>query len=467
MANESTTSALSSTSIAAPPVGEALAGTSFLDWLDQFSGPQALVELAIIAATLLVIFFALRSLRNGADYDNPDSVLFGRKVVDGVLFPLLGLLALSVVRTALAPHQSILLLTLAIPLLTSLLLIRAGVKVLKLAFPGKRWVEPVSRSFSWLIWACVALWIIGLGPTLLNSLDAIHWGIGGKQVSVLRLLESLLTAGLFLLGSLWISSAIENKLMASASAAHLPGRKAITTAVRAVLLFIGLLVAMNMAGIDLTALSVFGGALGVGIGLGLQRLAANYVSGFVLFTERVIRVGDTIKVGGFEGTVVEMSGRYTAILASSGRQAIVPHDMLTSTMVEKISTTASRALQSISMTVDGGNDAAVVARMLVEAAQSQPRVLTAPAPFANLLNVSASGLEFKLNYYIGDLSAGGTESLRSAINLAILSAFDAGQVTIAAPQTSLNWQDLNAWLAQATESKSASQAPQANDNPID
>lgn len=447
-----------------PLLGEGLAETSLSDWFAQFSGPQVLLELGVIVLVIAAVWWALRSLRSALRYDNPDSVFFGSKVVDGALFPLLSLVVLSVCRAALAPYQNSLLLSLAIPILTSLLLIRVGVKVLKLAFPGKRWVEPVARSFSWLIWICVVLWIIGLGQTLLNSLEAIHWGIGGKQVSVLRLLESVLTAGLFLLGSLWLSSALEKKLMASATGAHLPGRKGITTALRAVLMFVGLLVAMNMAGIDLTALSVFGGALGVGIGLGLQRLAANYVSGFVLFTERAIRVGDSIKVGGFEGTVIEMSGRYTAIQASNGRQAIVPHEMLTGTLVEKVSQTAPRALQTIAITVHNSNDPALVQRLLAESAQAQPRVLTTPAPVANLVNVSQTGFDFILNYYIGDLAAGGTEGLRSAVNLAILTAFEQHKIVIAAPQTNLNWQDVNAWISQVKQepnlNSSASSAPE-------
>lgn len=466
MLNSQTAAPESPVEGATPSVTDSLAETSLSDWLAQFSGPQVLLELGIVVLVLALVWWALSRLRAALHYDNPDSVFFGRKVIDGALFPLLGLLMLSIASAALRPHQNLLLLSLAMPILTSLLLIRIGVKVLKIAFPGKRWVEPVARSFSWLIWVGVVLWIIGLGPTLLNSLEAVHWGVGGKQVSVLRLLESVLTAGLFLLGSLWLSSALENKLMASASTAQLPGRKGITTALRAVLMFVGLLVAMNMAGIDLTALSVFGGALGVGIGLGLQRLAANYVSGFVLFTERVIRVGDSIKVGGFEGTVVEMSGRYTAIQASSGRLAIVPHDMLTSTLVEKVTSATARALQSIAFTVSSSNDPALVRRLLVEAAQAQPRVLSTPAPAANLLNVSQTGFEFTLSYYIGDLAAGGTDGLRSAINLAVLAAFAGHGVVVATPPTRLDWQDVNAWLRQSAQSERPNDsAPAAQSEP--
>lgn len=469
MLNPSSTPVNTST-VATPLMGEALVETSISDWLGQFSGPQVLIELAIIALSLSLVLWALHRLRKALHYDNPDSVFFGTKVVDGALFPLLGLVVLLACSALIRPYQSTLLLSLAIPILTSLLLIRVGVKVLKIAFPGKRWVEPVARSFSWLIWMGVVLWIIGLGPTLLNSLEAIQWGVGGKQVSVLRLIESALTAGAFLLGSLWLSSALESKLMASATTAHLPGRKGITTALRAVLMFIGLLVAMNMAGIDLTALSVFGGALGVGIGLGLQRLAANYVSGFVLLTERVIRVGDSIKVGGFEGTVVEMSGRYTAIQASNGRQAIVPHDMLTSTLVEKVFSATPRAAQTLSITVSISNDPALVRRLLVEAAKAQPRVLTTPPPVANLITISQTGFDFTLTYSIGDLAAGGTDGLRSAINVALLAAFEAHGVVIAAPQMRLNWEDVNAWLKQTQQAENPDsgakverQAPAANE----
>lgn len=450
------TAPASDTAAAMPTIGDELARNSLISWAGQFSGPQALLELGLVLLMLFVLWGALRALKRGLDYDNPDSVLFGRHIYDGVLLPLLAVGLLAIVQPMLARVQPVLVLPLASALLTSLLLIQLGVKVLKAAFPGKAWVQPISRSISWLIWGWVALWIVGLGPTILRELDAITWTIGGSPVSLRRLLESAVTAVIFLLVSLWVSSIIEKKLMAPAIGARPSVRKAIATTIRAVLLLIGLLVALNMAGIDLTALSVFGGALGVGIGLGLQRLAANYVSGFVLLTERVIRVGDVIRVNGFEGTITEMSGRYASIMASSGRQAIVPHEMLTNSMVEKVSTEQSNALQSTSLLIGHGNDLALAQQLMVQAAQACRRVLDNPAPFTTLVNVSPDGLELKLNYYIADVHLGGLESLRSEINLAVLKAFATHGVTLATTSQSINWDQLQALFAQGGQAPAAS-----------
>jgi hypothetical protein len=111
-------------------------------------------------------------------------------------------------------------------------------------------------------------------------------------------------------------------------------RKMAANALRALLLLVGLMFALSAAGIDLTALGVLGGALGVGIGLGLQKLAANYVSGFVILAERSMRIGDMVKVDGFEGRITDITTRYTVIRALNGREAIVPNEMMITQRVE-------------------------------------------------------------------------------------------------------------------------------------
>ncbi|RMX04317.1 mechanosensitive ion channel protein [Corticibacter populi] len=420
-------------------MGTALAGSTLGDWLRQFDGPRALLELAVIAAVLLLIWLLLRGLRAALNYQNADSVLFGANGADGVLLPLLGLAGLRLVQPLLAPLQPLHLWPLAMPILVSLLAIRLSIKVLRLAYPGRAWLEPIARSFSWFMWFCVVAWITGLGPTLMHELDQVHWTIGARTISLRRLLEALVTAVASLLISLWVSSAIESRMMHSVIGARLPVHKVITTMVRAVLLLIGMLVALNMAGIDLTALSVFGGALGVGIGLGLQRLAANYVSGFVLMVERSVRVGDVVRVNGFQGTIVDMSGRYTSIVSTSGRQAIVPHELMTNSMVENLSSEHRASEQSTTVSVAHDCDVDQVRALLAQAVASVPEVLAAPAPEALLLEFGADGLRFKIEFEIADPHNGDNEDLLSKVNLAILKALRAHGVAIPYPQRTLHW----------------------------
>ena len=194
----------------------------------------------------------------------------------------------------------------------------------------------VERSVSWVAWVAVVLWITGVLPLVLDELDSIRWKLGDSQVSVRNLIEGVLSAVVVLVIVLWISAAIESRLL-KGTIANLSVRKMASNLMRALLLFVGLLFALSAAGIDLTALGVLGGAVGVGIGFGLQKLAANYVSGFVILAERSLRIGDMVKVDGFEGRVTDINTRATIIRALNGRESIVPNEMLITQRVENLS----------------------------------------------------------------------------------------------------------------------------------
>jgi small-conductance mechanosensitive channel len=283
----------------------------------------------------------------------------------------------------------------------------------------------------------MVLWVSGLLPVLLNELDQIHWKIGGSKLSVRTLIEGVLTACAVLLLTLWISAAIESRLLRATSGSELSLRKAASNATRALLMFVGLMVALTSVGIDLSALSVLGGAVGVGIGFGLQKLAANYVSGFVILTERSMRIGDTVRVDNFEGRITDIKARFTVIRSASGRESIVPNEILITNRVENLSLTDPRVSQSTVISVAYDSDIDQVAALLVEAAAAQPRVLQDPAPLASLSAFGADGLEFTLGYWIADPEAG-TLGLKSDINRAILAAFRAQGIDIPFPQRVLH-----------------------------
>ena len=198
-------------------------------------------------------------------------------------------------------------------------------------------------------------------------------------------------------------------------------------------MFVGLLVALSAVGIDLTALSVLGGAVGVGIGLGLQKLAANYVSGFVILAEQSVRIGDNVKVDNFEGQVTAINARYTVIRAASGRESIVPNDMLVSSRIENLSLADPRISQSTVVSVGYDSDVDLVMQLLEAAALKQERVLRDLPPAAALTAFGADGLEFTLSYWLADYE-NGQSNLRSLINLEILKSLRAHHIDIPYPQ---------------------------------
>ncbi|MBP6119992.1 MAG: mechanosensitive ion channel [Giesbergeria sp.] len=408
--------------------------------LDELGGklvaltqPTVLIELAAALAALVLAWVFVAALRRLSGQRNPDSILFGRHLFDGALFPLVLLVFGYVARNFVDDHIPLAAFRLVIPALMSLAVIRTGAKVLQAAFPQAQWLGDIERTISWLVWGAMVLWVTGVLPRVLVALGQVRWKMGSSEMSVRTVLEGAITAGIVLLAALWISSVLEARLLRSATGSGLSVRKALSNAIRALLLFVGLMFALSAAGIDLTALSVLGGAVGVGIGLGLQKLAANYVSGFVILAERSVRIGDNVRVDGFEGRITDITGRYTVIRSPGGRESIVPNEMLISQRVENLSLADPRVWQSTVVSVGYDSDVDLVMRLLCEAAYASPRVLKEPGPSAALSAFGADGLEFTLGFWIVD-PENGTLSLRSDINLAILRALRAHGIDIPFPQ---------------------------------
>ena len=402
-------------------------------WVQAFLSPTVLVELAVLAVCVGLAWGLVALLQRGLRRGDPRSILFGVRIVDGALFPLVLLSLAYIARTLLHHWVALVAFKIAIPVLVALVVIRIGVKVLQVAYPDAAWVRPIERSISWMAWLGMVLWVTGLLPLVLDELDQIHWKVGGATLSVRTIIEGAVTAAAVLLIALWISAAIESRLLRSATGAELSLRKAVSNAVRALLVFVGLLVALSSVGIDLTALSVLGGAVGVGIGFGLQKLAANYVSGFVILAERSMRIGDNVKLDTFEGRITQINARYTVIRSPSGRESIVPNELLITQRVENLSLSDPRVWMSTVVSVAYESDVDQVAQLLTNAALVSPRVLRDPAPSAALSAFGADGLEFTVGFWIAD-PENGSLGLRSDINRAILSALRAHQIEIPYPQ---------------------------------
>ncbi len=397
---------------------------------DSLFKPTVLTEAVAMMACLLLAWALVRLLRGREP--QPGSIWFGEGVIDGVLFPVVALLLALVVRYGLQDWIPPALLKLMVPVLTSLVAIRLTVRVLHRAFPSSAFMRAVERWVSWVAWIAMVLWITGLLPMLLTELEAIEWKVGSTRVSVRNLLEGSITAVAVLVLALWVSAALEARLLQGATD-NLSVRKMAANALRAVLLLVGLMFALSAAGIDLTALGVLGGAVGVGIGLGLQKLAANYVSGFVILAERSMRIGDVVKVDTFEGRITDITTRYTVIRALNGREAIVPNEMMITQRVENSSLADPKVALTTVLQVAYGTDLDTLVPQLVAAVAQVPRVLPDPGPAVQLSNFAADGLELTIAFWIAD-SEKGTGNVRSDVNRAVLRELDARGVEIPFPQ---------------------------------
>jgi small-conductance mechanosensitive channel len=403
---------------------------NFGGWFDALMQPSSLAELAVLALVVGAAFVFVRWLR--AKSKKPRRIWFGDRGFDGVLFPVLALLAALAARHLLTGVMPIAVFRVAIPVLLSLALIRIGVRVLRVAFPASGTVRVVERSISWFVWGLLVLWLTGLLPLVMEQLESVHWKVGGVDVSLRSLIEGAISAVAVMVLMLWLSASIEAYLLKE-GVGNLSVRKIAANATRAILLLVGILLALSAAGIPLAALSVLGGAVGVGIGLGLQKLAANYVSGFVILAERSLRIGDVVKLDGFEGRISDIHTRYTLIRALNGRESIVPNEMLITQRVENLTAADPMVSLGTTVVVAYGTDLAVLLPELVKAIAEVPRVIADPAPGVLVSNLAADGIELTTGFWIAD-PENGQGNARSDVNLAVLACLARLGVEIPYPQ---------------------------------
>jgi small-conductance mechanosensitive channel len=403
----------------------------------RFWGQMAILALAAAGALLVhrVLGHGLAA-RTGQSSESAVRHL-ALKTLQRILFPLSMLLGVLAGR-ALLLHQGgpVELLNLAVPLLVSLATIRTLIYFLRKTFdPGpmvKAWENLIATS----VWIVVALHLLGWLPAVLEGLDGVAMQVGGSRISVLAAIKLLLAVALLWVLALWLARLIENRL-SQADYVSASMQVALVKLSKFVLLVLAFLLALNAVGIDLTALTVFGGAVGVGLGFGLQRIASNFISGFIVLFDRSIRPGDVITIGEKFGWVQELRARYVVVKDRDGVERLIPNEMLITNEVINWSYSDRNVRLKIPVSISYDNDPEQALALLEEAAMANPRVLADPAPATRLLAFGDNGIELELRVWLQDPEAG-LASVRSDINLAIWRAFKQAGITIPFPQRDLH-----------------------------
>ena len=349
-----------------------------------------------------------------------------------VIFPLTALVLVVLARAVLANWHRINLLKLAVPLLLAMAVIRLTVHALKRSFPKAGWLASFERAFAFGAWGVVALHLSGVLPTVIDGMKQVAFSIGKAKVNLWMLLQGALTVFVTVLVALWVAGIIESRLMRTEG---LDGnlKLVFTRLSRGLLVVLAVAIGLPLVGIDLTALSVFGGALGVGLGFGMQKIAANYVSGFILLLDRSIRMGNLISVGNERGIVSQITTRYTVLKGMTGIESIVPNETLVGSIVQNETFTDPKVRVSVPIQVSYATDLEKAMAIMVEAAQAQPRVMSDPAPGAFLEAFADSGINLQLGFWIRDPHEG-TLGIRSAINMQIWRRFKEEGIEIPFPQ---------------------------------
>ena len=392
-------------------------------------------QLGVLAACALAAWGAMRMVK--PYLDRPDTLWSaGRAGIRRVGFPLLMLLALLLGREIAGLWlPSTHLLNLAVPLLLSLAGVRLLIYALRYVFEPKASLKIWERTVAWLIWGGFALHITGLLPRIHAALESLSFQSGSHRFSLWLLVQAAAVIVVAIIVALTLARLVESRLM-GVTQMNLSLRMALSKAARTVFLILAVLVALPAVGIDLTVLSVFGGALGVGIGFGLQKVASNYVSGFIILLDRSVRIGDLVTIDNKYGQVSQINTRYTLLRSLDGTESIVPNETLITQTVVNHSLSKPNVRVALPVQVSYDTDLEQAEALMLEAAHDQKRVIFDDPdnlPRVFLKEFADNGILLELAVWIRDPSEG-QNNLRSDINWAIWRRFKAAGIDIPFPQ---------------------------------
>lgn len=392
----------------------------WVDFLVELEGPDFFLQMLVLGVCVLTGWLLSRQLMKKFSTRGDQAHLF-QVPFDSfqiVLTPLLIVVLLTLAALVLERWQHAGLLRILLPLLLSFLLIRAGFFLLRKAFAkGGRigvFLQMFEQSFAVLVWSGLAIYITGLWPEFVQYLEETTLPIGRHREPLIVILQALLWVLMTLVLALWAATVMEQRLM-QLDTVHSSLRAVLARVGRAVLVLVAVLVSLSIVGIDLTVLSVFGGALGVGIGLGLQKLVSSYVSGFVILLERSLSIGDMIQIDRFSGQVAEINTRYTVVKSADGSEAVIPNELLVSSPVQNLCRSDRHLRLASTIVVGPDTNIEVLLPEMAAAMQRIPRILTTPAPTALLMRFTAEGLELEAGFWIAD-PENGSGGVRAAVN---------------------------------------------------
>jgi small-conductance mechanosensitive channel len=404
----------------------------------DFGRPVMLWQVGILIGLLVLAWPVAYGIRRALDRyrearTHDEALRFGARSLHRALFPLIGAALVWLVRSLVGSFMHTGLLDLALVPLVGIGLIYIVFFFMRRVFghiqPMRAWLVLVEKLVSLVVWVSMILVVLGIQDDVLNWMGSVHFGIGTQRVTLLSLATGAIWVCVTLIVAIWAGAAFEDRVMRATSIdANL--RVALSRVGRALLVLVAVMISLSLVGIDLTVLSVFGGALGVGLGFGLQKIASNYVSGFIILLDRSVRLGDTIDLGnGLQGKVTQIRTRYTVVRGLDSNETLIPNEKLITDVVQNQSSYLTRGAVKAAVQVACDTDLDEAMALLVQAATGVARVLADPAPTPYLASFGADGINLELGYWVAD-AASGTVAVRSTVNLNIWRLFKEHGISI-------------------------------------
>ncbi len=421
--------------LVASPVTHPMLGPLINQMLASLATPQGWWAMGGLLASFLLAYGAFGALQRRLE-GKPAGTLT-RAWIDRLSGPALAWVSILLIRTILAQFFDVTVLMVAGQLVLAALVVRALLLLIEQTFPDTPLIAAFERLIAITLWSLAALHLLGLLHVVVDTLHDVAIPLGKSRLSLLQLFSGVCTLMLATVVALWLSRAIDSRL-ASVAGVDQGVRAVVSRVAQPLLLVLSLLIALPVVGIDLTTLSVFSGAVGVGLGFGLQKIAANYISGFIILLDRSIEPGRLIRLDRFRGIVSEIRTRYTVIKGLDGVDSIVPNEMLVNSVVESETFTDSSTRVAVRVGVSYDCDVEQAMQLLIEVATAQDRVLSQPPPRAFLVAFGDSSITLEVGFWIPD-PQNGTLLLTSAINLGVYRAFKQAGIDIPVPQREISF----------------------------
>ncbi|MDV7341367.1 mechanosensitive ion channel [Terasakiella sp. A23] len=415
---------------------EALTLINFLHvWvLEHVFVVDNLKQVLILIAVFLVGRLLKRKLIRLVSWIHlPDQVKRFERPLKHTLAPLIFPIFLAItlwftlfaMRTLDQSHQII---KLVVSLLIAWIVIRFASSLIK----DRGWSKLVSVS----AWSIAALNIVGLLDVTKSFLDSMAFSFGEMHFSLLGVVKGIIAVGILF----WLFSLLEGvaKRRVDGLDNLTPSAKVLLKKfLRFGLIVLGVLIALDAMGIDLTALAVFSGAIGIGLGFGLQKVAANLVSGVILLMDRSVKPGDVISLGQTYGRIDKLGGRYVSVITRDGTETLIPNEELITQRVENWSFSDTNVRQRAMVGIDYSADVKLAMKLCVEAASELPRIVTNPAPRCLLREFGDSSVNIELRFWVDD-PQNGLGNIRSEVLLKIWDKFHENGVAFPYPQRDIH-----------------------------
>ncbi len=392
---------------------------------------STICQIAIIFLAVGLASISNNSIRNYFISKTKESKEILVNGASRIISPIVTLIVLCISNSALNQYQPTNILSIAITLVNAMILIRLSIYLIRYIIKPSDSIKALESLISITVWVLVALHLFGVLSLFIIQLDGVTFNFGDHRFSLWLAIQVIFGVALSIFTAILFGQFIENRLM-KVKELDMNARVMISKVMRIALYIIAIIVTLSSLGLNLTFLSVFGGAFGVGLAFGLQKIASNYISGFIILLDKSIHIGDILTIGEHYGVVTVIRSRYTILKMLDGIEVIIPNETLISENIINHTLSDRKSRVSVDVQISYKSSVDKAFEIMLNAAKNEVRVLNDPEPSVYLMKFADSGIDLMLFFYIVDPEEGSWE-LKSNVYREIWSEFQKHGIEIPYP----------------------------------